>query len=76
MSAADCIAQADRKLASIAKHTAAIIVAVDDYPPSVWRDLLRGCADDVVYWRAYRRLVQCRVPDDRASHDAAEFAYA
>lgn len=64
-----------RKLASIERTTAALVADRADYAPSVWRDLIRGCADDVIYWRAYGRLVTCGVPAARASDDAAEFAY-
>lgn len=64
-----------RKLASVERTTAALIADRADYAPGVWRDLLRGCADDVIYWRTYGRLRDCGVPEDRASSDAAAFAY-
>lgn len=64
-----------RKLASVERATAALIADRADYAPSVWRDLLRGCADDAIYWRTYGRLVTCGVPAARASDDAAAFAY-
>lgn len=64
-----------RKLAAIERTTAELVADRADYAPGVWRDLLRGCADDVIYWRAYGRLVTCGVPAAQAGDDAAAFAY-
>lgn len=68
-------AYALRKLAFIERTTATLITDRADYAPSLWRKLLRCCADNVIYWRAYGRLVTCGVPASRASDDAAAFAY-
>lgn len=62
-----------RKLASIERTTAALIADRADYAQGVWRDLIRGCADDVIYWRAYGRLVTCGVPAARAATQAASY---
>lgn len=78
MIAGDEIARVDAKLARIAGNVPLLLSGLAEAPEAtrkVWREFITTSADDVIYWRAYKRLVQCGVPADVAAANAGVFAY-